>query len=177
MLGWERVARPVLAGAAGKPCQLGSGGTASFGADVGRGECSALGDAPLPADAAQRAWESFDKSRSQPASESGIRGFFRPAPMSRSHRDCLTVLAAIASLCSRDPPRLILPSPVNYPIAAMCVQPRALAGKAIQYMVLYCLTPPPFHRYSCLNLWWPPPAGDKTEPNAHLNSEQGYPPG
>src|SRR5580700_10980499 len=41
----------------------------------------------------------------------------------------------------------------------MCVQPNALGRKAIQYMVLYCLTPPLFHRYSCLNLCLPNPAG------------------
>jgi hypothetical protein len=44
----------------------------------------------------------------------------------------------------------------------MCVQPEALARRAIQYMVLYCLTPPLFHRYSCLNLCPPYPAWDGT---------------
>lgn len=42
----------------------------------------------------------------------------------------------------------------------MCVQPNALARKAIQYIVLYCLTPPPFHRYSWLILCPPFPAWD-----------------
>ena len=32
----------------------------------------------------------------------------------------------------------------------MCVQPNALGLKAIQYIVLYYLTPPRFHRYSSL---------------------------
>ena len=44
----------------------------------------------------------------------------------------------------------------------MCVQPEALARRAIQYIVLYCLTPPLFHRYSGLNLCPPYPARDGT---------------
>src|SRR5208283_3044240 len=40
----------------------------------------------------------------------------------------------------------------------MCVQPNAVRGKAIPYMVLYCLTPPRFHRYSSLTLCVPYPA-------------------
>jgi hypothetical protein len=42
----------------------------------------------------------------------------------------------------------------------MPVQPNALPAKPIQDIVLYCLTPPLFHRYSCLNLCPPPPAWD-----------------
>jgi hypothetical protein len=42
----------------------------------------------------------------------------------------------------------------------MCVQPNALGRKAIQYIVLYCLTPPRFHRYSSSNLCPPFPAGE-----------------
>ncbi len=37
----------------------------------------------------------------------------------------------------------------------MYVQPRALGRKVIQYIVLYCLTPPLFRRYSWLILWSP----------------------
>jgi hypothetical protein len=55
---------------------------------------------------------------------------------------------------------LVLPSPKNQAYAAMCVQPSALALKVIQYIVLYCLTPPPFHRYSWLILCPPSPAQD-----------------
>ena len=55
----------------------------------------------------------------------------------------------------------------------MCVQPNALALKAIQYMVLYCLTPPPFHRYSCLNLCPPSPAWDGMEPNVSFAEGKG----
>jgi hypothetical protein len=44
----------------------------------------------------------------------------------------------------------------------MCVQPEALARRAIQYIVLYCLTPPLFDRYSGLNLCPPYPARDGT---------------
>jgi len=40
----------------------------------------------------------------------------------------------------------------------MCVQPSALARKVTPYMVLYCLTPPQFHRYSSLTLCPPNPA-------------------
>jgi len=46
----------------------------------------------------------------------------------------------------------------------MCVQPSALAHKAIQYMVLYCLTPRPIPRYSDLTLCPPSPAWDGIEP-------------
>jgi hypothetical protein len=53
---------------------------------------------------------------------------------------------------------LFLSSCVNHPSAAMCVQPNAVRDKAIPYMVLYCLTPPRFHRYSSLTLCPPPPA-------------------
>src|ERR1035437_8520351 len=46
----------------------------------------------------------------------------------------------------------------------MCVQPNAVARKAIPYMVLYCLTPPQFHRYSSLTLCPPCPAwGEKND--------------
>ena len=59
----------------------------------------------------------------------------------------------------------------------MCVQPNALARKAIQHMVLYCLTPPLFDRYSCLNLCLPYPAGDGIgygiEPMRHLSEGGG----
>jgi hypothetical protein len=48
--------------------------------------------------------------------------------------------------------------PQNCPIVAMCVQPNAVARKAIPYMVLYCLTPARFHRYSSLTLCPPYPA-------------------
>jgi hypothetical protein len=50
---------------------------------------------------------------------------------------------------------LELPSPVDQACAAMRVQPSAVGRKAIQYMVLYCLTPGRFHGYSSLNscLW------------------------
>src|SRR5580692_5016721 len=47
---------------------------------------------------------------------------------------------------------LVVPSPVNQADAAMCVQPSAVGRKAIQYIVLYCLTPPRFRRYSSFNL-------------------------
>jgi hypothetical protein len=52
----------------------------------------------------------------------------------------------------------------------MCVQPSALALKAIQYMVLYCLTPGLFHRYSCLNLCPPFPAQDGNSLGIKLNA-------
>src|SRR5208282_5506182 len=64
--------------------------------------------------------------------------------------------------------RLVFPSLKNRSCAAMCVQPRALVGRAIQYIVLYCLTPPPIHRYSWLNLCPPFPAWDGRELSAHL---------
>src|ERR1700730_4346754 len=41
----------------------------------------------------------------------------------------------------------------------MRVQPNAVSCKPIPYMVLYCLTPPQFHRYSSLTLCPPYPAG------------------
>ena len=66
----------------------------------------------------------------------------------------------ITSFCSRDSPHLVLPSPVKQASAAMCVQPNALGRKAIQYIVLYCLTPARFRRYSSLNLCPPYPAWD-----------------
>ena len=69
--------------------------------------------------------------------------------------------------------RLVLPSPVKCSSAAMCVQPRALARKAIQYMVLYCLTPPLFDRYSWLNLCPPYPAGDGVKRNARFAEGKG----
>ena len=72
---------------------------------------------------------------------------------------------------------LVLPSPKNQASAAMCVQPNALVGKAIQHIVLYCLTPPPFHRYSCLNLCPAYPAQVGTcygiEPMRHLSKGGG----
>ena len=43
----------------------------------------------------------------------------------------------------------------------MHVQPNALERKAIQYIVLYCLTPPRFHRYSSSNLCSAHPAGER----------------
>ena len=55
----------------------------------------------------------------------------------------------------------------------MCVQPNAVAAKAIQYMVLYCLTPAPFHRYSWLNLCPPSPAQDGIVPIRHLFEDEG----
>lgn len=59
----------------------------------------------------------------------------------------------------------------------MCVQPKALVPKVIQYIVLYCLTPPPFHRYSCFILCPPYPAQDggvhETKPNAHFAEGKG----
>src|SRR5580692_1926474 len=58
----------------------------------------------------------------------------------------------LALSCSRGSPHLVVPSPVNQADAAMCVQPRAVARKVIQYIVLYCLTPPRFRRYSSFNL-------------------------
>ena len=64
----------------------------------------------------------------------------------------------ITSFCSRDSPHLVLPSPVKQASAAMCVQPNALGRKAIQYIVLYCLTPARFRRYSSLNLCPPSPS-------------------
>jgi hypothetical protein len=57
----------------------------------------------------------------------------------------------------------------------MCVQPRALVRKVIQYMVLYCLTPPLFHRYSGLNLWSALPAWDGTGFSAHHCCERRNP--
>ena len=62
---------------------------------------------------------------------------------------------------------LVLPSPVNPAPAAMCVQPDALGRKAIQYIVLYCLTPPRFHRYSSSNLCTPNPARDGIDRSDH----------
>jgi hypothetical protein len=59
----------------------------------------------------------------------------------------------------------------------MCVQPNALDRKAIQYIVLYCLTPPLFHRYSWLNLCPPYPAqvgtGYGAKPMRHLSAGEG----
>ena len=55
----------------------------------------------------------------------------------------------------------------------MCVQPSALGRKGIQYMVLYCLTAPPFHRYSWLNLCPPNPARDGIKPDAHFAEGKG----
>jgi hypothetical protein len=83
---------------------------------------------------------------------------------------------AILNLLSRSP-YLALPSPKNQACAAMCVQPNALNGKAIQYIVLYCLTPPLFHRYSYLNLCPSSPAQVGTdceiEPMRHLSEGRG----
>src|ERR1700674_303283 len=79
--------------------------------------------------------------------------------LSRSF-DCFSPVLALPLSCSRGSPYLVLPSPVNYSFAAMCVQPRALGYKVIQYIVLYCLTPPLFRRYSWINLWSPSPAWD-----------------
>jgi hypothetical protein len=42
----------------------------------------------------------------------------------------------------------------------MCVQPSAVERKVIQHIVLYCLTPPRFRRYSSFNLCPPSPAWD-----------------
>jgi hypothetical protein len=55
----------------------------------------------------------------------------------------------------------------------MRVQFQAFARKAIQYMVLYCLTPPLFHRYSCLNLCPLSPAWDGFEQSAYFVEEEG----
>jgi hypothetical protein len=69
--------------------------------------------------------------------------------------------------------RLVLPLPVKCSNAAMCVQPGALGRKVIQYIVLYCLTPPPFRRYSCLNLCPPFPAQDGIKPKASFAEGKG----
>src|ERR1700722_4504219 len=71
---------------------------------------------------------------------------------------CTLKRLALALSCSRETSRLLPVSTQNYPIAAMSVQPSAVARKAIPYMVLYCLTPPQFHRYSSLTLCPPYPA-------------------
>jgi hypothetical protein len=55
----------------------------------------------------------------------------------------------------------------------MCVQPKAFGRKVIQYIVLYCLTPPLFDRYSWLNLWSALPAWDGIEQNAHFAEGKG----
>src|SRR5258708_22943912 len=59
----------------------------------------------------------------------------------------------------------------------MCVQPNALDRKAIQYIVLYCLTPARFRRYSSLNLCPPCPAWDGIGLNMHRFRRGGDPPG
>jgi hypothetical protein len=63
----------------------------------------------------------------------------------------LIMLSRSSHLFFSSPPR-------NCPTAAMSVQPNAVARKATPYMVLYCLTPPQFPRYSSLTLCPPFPA-------------------
>jgi hypothetical protein len=48
----------------------------------------------------------------------------------------------------------------------MCVQPNAVGRKAIPYIVLYCLTPARFHRYSSLTLGLPYPAWGEDDAEA-----------
>jgi len=71
---------------------------------------------------------------------------------------CFLLPSALALCRSRGSPTSLLSSPVIQANAAMRVQPSALGRKAIQYIVLYCLTPPRFHRYSSFNLCPPYPA-------------------
>jgi hypothetical protein len=69
---------------------------------------------------------------------------------------------ALALFCSRGSPTSSFLSLENWPGAAMCVQPNAVSCNATQYIVLYCLTPAGFRRYSSFNLCPPCPAwGEK----------------
>ena len=72
------------------------------------------------------------------------------------------VILEVALSCSRETPTSFSLPLENYLkdriSAAMSAQPNAVARKATPYMVLYCLTPPQFHRYSSLTLCPPPPA-------------------
>ena len=55
----------------------------------------------------------------------------------------------------------------------MYVQPNAVVRKVTPYMVLYCLTPPQFHRYSSLSLCSPYPAWGVKLPKHASNGEGG----
>jgi hypothetical protein len=52
----------------------------------------------------------------------------------------------------------------------MCVQPNAVGPKALPYIVLYCLTPAQFHRYSSLTLCTPYPAWGAINDGPHRAS-------
>ena len=59
---------------------------------------------------------------------------------------------------------LFFAPPKSHSSAAMRAQPNAVFCSATPYMVLYCLTPPRFHRYSSLTLCTPCPAwGEKSD--------------
>jgi len=63
------------------------------------------------------------------------------------------------------PPRPSLTK--NQASAAMCVQPNAVTGKAIQYMVLYCLTPP-ISPLQLLKICARPPSPGRSCADLHL---------
>ena len=65
---------------------------------------------------------------------------------------------ALALFRSRGSPASFPSPPFERTLAAMSVQPSAVSHKPTLYMVLYCLTPPRFHRYSSLTLCLPRPA-------------------
>ena len=108
------------------------------------------------ASAVQRSEASGVARTSSPASS------FFPQTSSRKPGEAIFALLLLrfelALSCSRDAPTSFSTPPKNHSSAAMCVQPSAVALKPIPYMVLYCLTPPQFHRYSSLTLCPPYPA-------------------
>jgi hypothetical protein len=58
----------------------------------------------------------------------------------------------LALSCSRDSPAFVSSPPEFRRSAAMSVQYKAVSVNPPLYIVLYCLTPPQFHRYSSLTL-------------------------
>ena len=78
------------------------------------------------------------------------------------HVHCARGWLALALFCSRGSPTSVSSPPEFHSSAAMSVQYNAVASNPTLYIVLYCLTPPQFHRYSSLTLCPPFPAwGDK----------------
>jgi len=103
--------------------------------------------------------EPLARSRLFPTGALPLRGdeasaLHRPSKIFIALRDC----DELALSCSRGSPTSF-PSPLECCMrAAMSVQYRALIAKPTPYIVLYCLTPRQFGRYSSLTLCPPCPA-------------------
>ena len=67
-------------------------------------------------------------------------------------RHCTPSSLALALNCSRGSPTFVSSRPQIRRSAAMSVQYNAVSSMPPLYIVLYCLTPPEFRRYSSLNL-------------------------